>query len=219
MKYVEPNYEKTSFTCPHCDVLTTQSNYHCFSKIKSIFTKIRSEFEKVEDLCITRCFNCSKIVIWFQGNMIYPGIMMGKLLDEDVPETIKDDYDEARRLSTISSRASAAMLRLTLDRLCDHLGSEGRDLFCKIGDLVTKGLPEIIQQAMDVLRANGNFSIHPGIIDLKDDSKTVAVLFDIFNIIVEEQVTKPKKITALHDKLPQNIKDSTKKRNSKNQTS
>ena len=48
----------------------------------------------------------------------------------------------------------------------------------------------------------GKNAVHPGKIDLKDDSKTVAALFRLVNFIAEQMVTGPKNRHEIYDALP-----------------
>jgi hypothetical protein len=57
---------------------------------------------------------------------------------------------------------------------------------------------------MDVLRVIGNNAVHPGQIDLKDDSATALKLFEVLNLIVERLISTPKKVQALFEGLPSN---------------
>ena len=48
----------------------------------------------------------------------------------------------------------------------------------------------------------GNESVHPGEMDLQDDRETALALFRIINLIVETEITEPKRLNALYDSLP-----------------
>jgi hypothetical protein len=81
-----------------------------------------------------------------------------------------------------------------------------------IGALVKRGLPLQIQQAVDVLRVVGNNAVHPGELDLKDDSGTAVSLFNLMNVVVETMISQPKHIQQLFDGLPTGAKDAIAKR-------
>ena len=46
-------------------------------------------------------------------------------------------------------------------------------------------------------------AVHPGTVDLADDSETVNKLFKLVNLIVEEMITKPREINGLYEELPE----------------
>ena len=82
-------------------------------------------------------------------------------------------------------------------------GEKGRNIDEDIGHLVRKGLPPLVQQALDAVRVIGNEAVHPGTIDLKDDRDTAGRLFDLVNIIAEQMISNPKHVKELYDKLPE----------------
>ena len=48
--------------------------------------------------------------------------------------------------------------------------------------------------------------------DLNDDRETAETLFDPVNLIVDSMISQPKRVSALFDKLPQNIREGIKRR-------
>lgn len=85
-----------------------------------------------------------------------------------------------------------------------------------IGSLVQKGLPTIVQKALDAVRVIGNKAVHPGQIAFDvDDKSTAETLMKLLNIITERMISEPKEINGIFDVLPQSAKDSIKKRDSK----
>jgi hypothetical protein len=111
-----------------------------------------------------------------------------------------------------SPRGVAALLRLCVQKLCKHLGETGKDINADIASLVKKGLPARVQQALDVVRVIGNNAVHPGQIDLKDDRKIVAVLFELVNLIAQHMISEPKAVQEMYAKLPQSALDTIAKR-------
>ena len=85
-----------------------------------------------------------------------------------------------------------------------------------IGSLVQKGLPTIVQKALDAVRVIGNKAVHPGQIAFDvDDKATAETLMKLLNIITERMISEPKEIDGIFDALPQSAKNSIKKRDSK----
>lgn len=76
-------------------------------------------------------------------------------------------------------------------------------------------MPEKIQKALDSVRVIGNNAVHPGQIDLKDDTDTAISLFKLLNMIVEIMITQPKKVDEIYGKLPTSAKEAIKKRDKK----
>jgi hypothetical protein len=131
---------------------------------------------------------------------------------EDLPEDCVSEYTEAREIFAKSPRAAAALLRLCLQKLMPHLGESGDNLNEDIKSLVSKGLPVIVQRALDVCRVIGNNAVHPGEIDLNDTPDIAQQLFHMINFIVEDRISRPKQIDALYDQLPDAAKEAIKKR-------
>ncbi|SRR6266487_255072 len=124
----------------------------------------------------------------------------------DIPPEILIDYNEARNVFKHSPRASAALLRLAIQKLCKHLGQPGKNINDDIAALVKAGLPVRIQQSLDIVRVIGNNAVHPGELDLRDDQGTVLSLFKLVNFIIEEMITRPKEIEEIYNKLPENAR-------------
>jgi hypothetical protein len=154
------------------------------------------------------CTHCGKSSIWLEftnntGIMIFPdNSHKAPLPHEDMPEDIKAEYAEARSISNKSTRGAAALLRLAIQKLCKALGEPGKNINDDIGALVKKGLPLQVQQALDIVRVTGNNAVHPGEMQLEEDPLIVNSLFELVNIIVENQITQPKKVNSLYERLP-----------------
>ena len=132
--------------------------------------------------------------------------------NEDLSDDIKRDYDEAASIVRRSPRGAAAILRLAVQKLCIQLGGKGKDLNTDIATLVEGGLPKVIQKSLDIVRVIGNNAVHPGELDLKDDLNSATTLFKLLNSIAEDQITRPKEITAIYSALPQGPRDAIEKR-------
>lgn len=129
-----------------------------------------------------------------------------------MPDDVKADYDEARSIVTLSPRGACALNRLAVQKLVDGLVPGRGDLNDKIGKLVESGLSETVQQALDALRVIGNNAVHPGELDLQDDTETAVALFDCMNLIVEDRIARPSRINSLYDRLPDRAKAAIQRR-------
>jgi len=213
-KYIPPKFRLDAFNCPFCNAYAHQEWYG--GAAYQIDTISRRNYHRVSDIYFSCCAKCKEYAIWKLQELKFPRTSIAPVPTEDMPENVKEDYQEARELVSISPRAAAALLQLALQKLLDHLGGEGKDIFAKIADLVEKGLPEQIQQSLDIVRVIGNNAVHPGQIDIKEDQQIALYLFDILNIIVEDRITKPKKIKKFYDKLPESSKKAIKNRDKLN---
>ena len=154
------------------------------------------------DLKFANCQNCSNVTVWLKESMIYPRWNAFPDPNEDMAPEIQGLYLEAAKIFQDSPRASAALLRLGVEKLCAQLGVEG-NLNASIGNLVKQGLNLRIQQALDYCRVIGNNAVHAGRIMLEEDSDRVAILFELINDIADEMLTKPKIMAEKYSSLPE----------------
>lgn len=164
---------------------------------------------------VSSCFTCQKLAVWVHDAVIYPAKLAGPIPNQDLPENLQADYEEARKIVNLSPRGAAALLRLTVQKLCVELGEKGKNIDDDIAALVAKGLDPLIQQALDVVRVIGNQAVHPGLMDLRDDRDTALVLFDLVNDIAAHMISRPKRTQATYAKLPQSARDAIEKRDGK----
>lgn len=208
MKYIQPKLHQDSFTCPSCGVLAKQE----WVVAGTQFENWANESKNV--LGSATCQHCRKTSIWIQDKMYFPDTGNSAFPNPEMPDSVKELYLEASSISNKSPRGAAALLRLAIQVLCKELGENGEDINTDIGKLVKKGLPEIVQQSLDVVRVTGNDAVHPGQIDT-DNPETVAQLFDLINVIIEYMIALPKKVSGIYSGLPSNKIDGIKQRDGK----
>lgn len=206
MVYVPPRLSETAFTCPHCGAFSHQD----WSLLTSFVNGALNANQAYERACCSHCAEWSK---WHNDLMIYPIVASAPHPNPEMPDTVIQDYQEARSIASLSSRGAAALLRLALQKLLIELGGKGDNLNDDIATLVANGLDEPIQQALDVVRVVGNHTLHPGAIDLDNDPDLVISLFTITNEIVEDMISRPKRRAELFANLPQRDLASIEKRN------
>ena len=101
--------------------------------------------------------------------------------------------------------------------LLKQIGKKGKNINNDIKELVENGLSSKIQKALDLLRVVGNNAVHPGQINLDDNSDVALKLFKILNIITDEMITKPKEIDTLYDDVvPEETKGHIDERDGRN---
>jgi hypothetical protein len=156
-------------------------------------------------LWVATCSCCRKSSLWAGEKLIYSPSGIGPDPNPDLPEDIRTDYEEARSIAAQSPRGAAALLRLCIQKLCKYLGEAGNNINGDIRSLIGKGLDPRI-------RVIGNSAVHPGQIDLRDDSKIVSSLFGLINIIAERMISHPQHIDNLYEALPESKKAQIAKR-------
>lgn len=198
--FVPPKYDENAFNCPHCGAFSQQDWSQVYHQA---YSYVRWALCKV----------CSRVSVWVNGDMYYPITSTAPLPHPDMPVNVTSIYEEARSVLGQSPRASSALLRLAIEELVDYLEADGDNLFQKIGDLSRKGMPEGLVRALDIGRVIGNQAVHPGQIDFNDTTETANRLFNMVNLIVENQITIPNEIEALYNnQLTNGQKEAIEKR-------
>lgn len=212
MTHTTPEISKKSFNCPFCKAFSH------FTWIPLVIHHGQGSFTNT-GFTTGICSCCNKYTIWenntakIYSRMVWPRECSAPLPHEDMPDDVKIDFDEARIIHNSSPRGAAALLRLCIEKLVAFLvNDKKKKLDGNIAKLVKNGLPQKIQEACDIVRVTGNEAVHPGTMDLKDDPDTVEHLFALINIIVENQISEPKKIQEIFGKLPQPKLDGIKNR-------
>jgi len=164
---------------------------------------------------LSECYNCNKLSVWVHDRLVFPSEKEGSGPNQDLPEDIIRDFEEARSIVGLSPRGAAALLRLAIQKLCIHLGEKGKNIDEDIATLVSKGLNPLIQKSLDIVRVIGNEAVHPGVIDLRDDRDIANELFDLINSIADQMITHPKNVERLYERLPPSKREAIEKRNDK----
>ena len=199
-----PEFEKDAFHCPLCGVYAHQEWAGDF---------VSNRAWNIFEVHISVCRNCHQACLWVNRKLIFPDIGNAPRPHPDMPASVKPDYEEAAAILQKSPRAAAALLRLALENLCEckEVGAKGKTLQEKIDFLIKeKVLSPRLAKVMDAIRVIGNEAVHPGVLDLHDDTKTVNTMFGLINFIVEELITKPAAIDSFYKSA---VPDSKKRKN------
>ena len=215
--YIAAEFGKSAFHCPICNVFAEQNWHDVFrsTDISDIFQSTDISHTLIRGVQSSTCFHCKEFCIWINKKLIYPPETTAPLAHNDMPESVLEYYNEARQISAISPRATAALLRLAIKKLCEYLGEDESNLNKSIGNLSKKGLPQNVINSLDTVRIIGNEGgAHEGQIDLtgKDNEQIVNRLFKLINFIVSKTITEPKEIQDMYSSIPENKKQSIEHR-------
>lgn len=222
--HTPPGYGVRAFNCPYCRafsnmewrallrplVLGVHQQQNSSHMVQGIYCGTISE---------ATCVHCMERSYWVKTSngrwdMVWPDSSEAPLPHDELPEDLRQDYLEARSVVAKSPRAAAALLRLTVQKLCKSLGESGENINADIGALVDKGLPVQVQRSLDAVRVIGNNAIHPGEMSVDDVTKVALTLFDIVNFIVDDRIAKPRRLAEIYEGLPGGALDGIKKRDS-----
>lgn len=246
-KYIQPQFRLNVFTCPHCGAITEQQWNECLISFYNAALN-RCEYYAT-GVSQTRCVACNNLTLWITNKasknseeckgelgalgdtpktdsqayqMIYPQALTICPPVDNMPECIKELYEEARSIAHLSPRGAAALLRLALDKLCDEVCEDCKQakfngkIDQKIGVLVANGLSSKLQKAFDFVRVTGNDAVHElGLIDIQDNPEIVNALFALLNLITEKMITENKEIDNLYNLIPESRRDKIEERNKK----
>ena len=181
---------------------------------KVFFEKIElaTSIIQINNIHLSKCFTCDEIAVWIHDRLVFPPQRNGPEPNSDLPPDITADYHEAQSILNLSPRGAAALLRLCVEKLVNHLKAKGSSLDEKIADLVKKGLDSHVQKALDVVRVIGNEAIHPGQMDLKDGRDTAETLFKLINVVVEKTISHPKHVEEVYGLLPPSKREAIERR-------
>ena len=206
-KYFPPTYGAKQFHCVRCGVFASQD----WRELNRRDPYRSPEYHKTE-FKATQCMHCYEFSYWFREKIVDPPSSTAEPPHGDLPEVCREDYLEALEIVDRSPRGAAALLRLVVQKLMIELGESGANINADIGSLVAKGLPPVIQQALDFARVVGNNAVHPGEINIQDNPEIAHQLFRMVNFIVDERISRPRQIAALYDSLPEGARRAIEKR-------
>lgn len=161
----------------------------------------------------SQCDACEQKLIWKSGEVVWPRVSLAPEAHVDFPKNLRSDYEEAGQIYNDSPRASAALLRLCLQKLCAHLGATGDNINNDIQFLYDEfGLGRRVRDSMDILRVVGNNAVHPGEINLDDNREISLGLFRIINFIIDKAISEPAHVDSIFAQLPESAREAIERR-------
>src|SRR5262245_46133617 len=109
--------------------------------------------------------------------------------------------EEKTQTLEASPRGAAAVLRLTIDKLCKELGVSGESVKDDIAFFVREDVDARVQKVLDAARIIESNAVPPGQIGLGDDRASAETLSGLVNLICEKMIMEPMHLQALYTKL------------------
>lgn len=239
-----PAIDKDAFECQRCGVFTTHTWYWIFARrVVGTTGDARVEDVKVDqptarDLTVTegrpqgpygwkasQCFQCKDMTVWYSHEKIWPKVSeVGLSATLGMPPNVLELYEEGRQVAAISRRAGAALMRAALESLVKLIEPSNKTLFSKIGIIRDKVSPGLAQ-ALDVLRDTGNGVLHDDVpsgvsaVVIEEGSVNQSAAFDylcgVVNRLTEELITGPAQDERLFGLLPESVRSSIERRDSR----
>ena len=224
--YKTPIFEENAFNCPFC-------NAYAHMKWHNLLQENRGQ----SFYCEAFCEKCQEPSLWRvtefipatnqnnhyrtnkNGEMLYPDNGYTALPEQDMPIDVKNDYIEAARIISKSPRSAAALLRLALQKLCKHLGQDGKNINQDIRSLaVNNTLPPLVIKVADTVRITGNNAVHPGEMSNEDIDFIASKMFGLLNFIVKKTISEPRELEALYALTPENPRKDAEKKDAKSRS-
>jgi len=196
--------------CPHCRLPVF------FDPLVSDWA-VQSGEDSVYVYC-SQCPNCEKPIVaaiiridsQVHLRLVHPFNVV-RTAPPEVPKGIREDFQEAAEVLTISEKASAALSRRCLQNLLNDKGITGRTLSDQI-DAVLPNLPTDLAENVDAIRAVGNFAAHPmksrstdtiADVEAGEASWNLDVLEDLFDFFY----VRPARAKEKRERLERKLKD------------
>lgn len=207
-EYVPPEVGEDAFHCPHCQAFSHQ----IWQELQ--WRKRNAGRVHILNGHIGCCTKCDDYHLWVGEDMVYPQASSAPIPTDDMPERVREEFNEARQIVDDSPKAAAALLRLAMEKLVQDLtGNDDQSLYAGIGELVDEErIDERIQKALDSVRVTGNDYVHAGEIYSPDDRETALRLFELVNVIVELTISREKMIEEAYSEIPENKMDGIEQR-------
>ncbi|TCB60256.1 DUF4145 domain-containing protein [Acinetobacter terrae] len=218
--------DQKSFKCPHCGAFAHMEwDNLCLMRRDDQ----DNEFNVQTRIHQATCVSCNKENIWYNHRTVSGWIGLNGIprpIDDselsrlfpvqeitnqdipnylpDMPKDVKTLYKEAALIFELSPRSAAALIRLALEKLCEHLGVKKKNIKESIEELAKQQIiPLRVAQAADNIRLIGNANVHAGIIcdEVLDDINPA--IFSYINLIVDYAIKKPKEIEEINLLFPE----------------
>lgn len=195
--------------CPHCGNITQHENlFECLAP--QIFYGSDGEVLKGGDkpktnYVLLRCETCKDVSLysklefqeWEERGLDYPSQYH---LDASIPETVRTNYAEAKRIQNMSPNAFAVLLRRALEAVCDDRKVPAAPLARRLADLSSRGeIPGKLTEISTALRELGNAGAHQ-----TKQKVTVPLTWamdQFFRTLVEYVYVAPKKLAEFQRTL------------------
>lgn len=165
----------------------------------------------IDNAYLARCTACQNSSWWWGTMLLWPRLSGAPQPNCEMPDGVLKLYQEAALIVGQSPRGATALLRLSVEQLCQFLGKTG-NIDKMIGDLVRDGLQVTVQQALDAVRVIGNNAVHPGKIDFDDSPEVAMTLFHLLNLIVTRMIAEPKEVAEIFQMLPEGARAAISRR-------
>ena len=167
------------------------------------FLEVHREFRNrdVQNVSISYCFNCNQMCLWVYDQLVWPKRAGDPEPKLHAPPNVRRECEKAAQTLEASPRGAAALLRLTIEKLCKELGVSGESVKDDIAFFVREDVDARVQKVLDAARIIESNAVPPGQIGFADDRATAETLSGLVNLICEKMIMEPRHLQAVYTKL------------------
>ncbi len=199
-------------TCPHCGNRTPHSELNRVRVVDEIEVD-GNTYDYTALFGLYQCSTCDTPSLYlateddFSGDpnekyldvaaLVYPD---QKKLEDSVPEKVRKNYLEARKVKKISYASFAVLIGRVLEQVCLDQKAKGRTLRENLEDLAKREIiPKNLASMTDILRTLRNVSAHANDYDIEWEE--VNAMDDFLVAIIEYVYVAPEKIKRLNESM------------------
>lgn len=197
--------------CPHCGNKTPHSVVFTHSYIGGWYGADGKETSNPPTSYYTgyACSTCNDLSIyenhdyqdWDEESIL--AFPESASMDESIPQSIKEIYEEAKRIQKISPNAYAVLIRRALEALCDDREAPKGKLHVRLQKLVDNGeIPPVLAEVTTALRELGNSGAHN-----TEQKVTVPITWqmeNLFKTVVEYVYVAPARLKSYQESIRPN---------------
>jgi len=164
------------------------------------------------DIDTYRCQGCERVVIYqtFEDDsqvILFPAVSNRGTNLAAVDPDLASEYLEAVRVSHLSPKSAAALLRLCLQHLLIKNGATSKFLNQQIADLEQE-FPSHVQGLVDKIRELGNFAVHPFVTEnssviVEVENHEVDLMFYVIEELFDHYYTKKARMQTIASDIEQ----------------
>jgi len=210
--------------CPHCGAGVQFKPLRIFGASTSASQQFETAPGRMASVTAWQCPVCDRPVLRMveqvagggppigrpppRAALLYPRSTGRPPVPPEVPDHIREDYEEAALVADLSPKASAALSRRCLQTILTEAGKSTKyKLFDQIEEVAPQ-LPAYLAEQLHGIRIAGNFAAHPKkntatgeIIPVEPDEAEYNL--DVLELLFDHYYVKPAKANAIKMRLEQ----------------
>jgi hypothetical protein len=167
------------------------------------FLEVHRQFRNrdVQNVSISYCIKCNEMCLWVCDQLVWPRRAGDPEPKLQALSDVQRDDDEVSQTLDASPRGAAALLRLTIEKVCKELGERGESPTDDIASFVQEDVDARVQKVLEAMRIIESNAVPAGQIGAKDNRATAEALSGLVNLICEKMIMEPRHLQAVYTRL------------------